>query len=60
MKKENYFFYNSCKDTKIVLALIRELDEAGACILLKKEPKKIYELTANPISYFDIKILWEK
>jgi NAD(P)H dehydrogenase (quinone) len=49
MKKENYFFYNSCKDTKIVLALIRELDEAGACILLKKEPKKIYELTANTI-----------
>ncbi len=40
MKKENYFFYNSCKEAKIGLALIRELGEAGAYILLKKEPKK--------------------
>ena len=60
MKKENNFFYNSCKDAKIGLALIRELGEAGACILLKKEPKKIYELTNNPISYIDIKNTMEK
>ena len=60
MKKENNFFYNSYKDSKIGLALIRELGEAGACILLKKEPKKIYELTANPVSYIDIKNTMEK
>ena len=59
-KKENNLFYNACKDSKIGFALIRELGEAGACILLKKEPKKIYELAAKPISYIDIKDAMEK
>ena len=59
-QKENNFFYNTCKDKKIGLALIRELGEAGACILLKKDPKKIYELCAKPVSYIDIKNAMEK
>ena len=60
MKKENNFFYNTCKDQKIGFRLIRELGEAGACILLKKEPKKIYELSGKPVSYIDIKNTIEK
>ena len=60
MKKENNFFYNTCKDQKIGFRLIRELGEAGACILLKKEPKKIYELSGKPVSYIDIKNAIEK
>lgn len=60
MKKENNFFYNSCGDKKIALALIRELGEAGACILLKKEPKKFYELTGRLLSYLDMKEVMEK
>ena len=60
MKKENNFFYNSCGDMKISLVTIRELGEAGACILLKKENKKIYELSGNPISFVDIKNTMEK
>ena len=60
MKKENNFFYNTCKDKKIGFTLIRDLGEAGACILLKKEPKKIYELCAEPVSFIDIKNAMEK
>ena len=41
MKKDNNIIYNSCGDAKIALVLISELGEAGACILLKKENKKI-------------------
>lgn len=59
-KKENDYFYNSCGDTKISLVTIRELGEAGASILLKKENKKIYELSGNPISFIDIKNAMEK
>lgn len=60
MKKENNYFYNSCGDTKVSLVTIRELGEAGACILLKKENKKIYELSGVPISFVDIKNVMEK
>ena len=60
MKKENNFFYNACKDKKIGFALIRELGEAGANILLKKEQKRIYELSGNLASYVDIKNVMEK
>ena len=60
MKKENNMFYNSCGDKKIAYVLIRELGEAGASILLKKEPKKIYELSGKTISYIDIKNTMEK
>lgn len=59
-KKENDYFYNSCGDTKISLITIRELGEAGASILLKKENKKIYELSGNPISFVDIGKTMEK
>ena len=59
-KKENDYFYNSCGDMKISLVTIRELGEAGAAILLKKENKKIYELSGNPISFVDIKNTMEK
>ena len=45
---------------KIGFALIRELGEAGANILLKKEPKRIYELSGNLASYVDIKNIMEK
>ena len=60
MKEENNFFYNVCKDKKIGFALIRELGEAGACILLKKETKKIYELSGKPVSFIDIRDVMEK
>ena len=60
MKKENNFFYNVCKDKKIAFSTIRELGEAGACILLKKDPKKIYELSGIPASYIDIRDAMEK
>ena len=60
MKKENNFFFNTCKEQKIGFRLIRELGEAGACILLKKEPKKIYESSGKPVSYIDIKNAIEK
>ena len=53
MKEENNIFYNSIKDKKASLALIRELGKAGACILLKKETKKIYELS-GPVSYIEM------
>ena len=53
MKKENNTFYNSIEEKRASLALIRELGEAGACILLKKDPKKIYELS-RPVSYLEI------
>ena len=60
MKKENNLFYNSCGGKKIAFVLIRELGEAGAAILLKKEPKKIYELSGKPVSFVDIKNAMEK
>lgn len=60
MKKENNMFYNSCGDKKIAFVLIRELGEAGAGILLKKENKKIYELSGKPVSFIDIKNAMEK
>ena len=60
MKKENNFFYNTCKDQKICFQLIRELGEVRACILLMKDPKKIYELSGKPVSYIDIKNVIEK
>ena len=60
MKKENNFFYNTCKDQKIGFQLIRELGEVRACILLMKDPKKIYELSGKPVSYIDIKNAIEK
>jgi hypothetical protein len=60
MKKENNFFYNTCKDQKIGFRLIRELGEVRACILLMKDPKKIYELSGKPVSYIDIKNTIEK
>ena len=41
MKKEINFFFKTCKEQKIGFRLIRELGEAGACILLMKFPKKI-------------------
>ena len=60
MKKENNFFYNTCKDQKIGFRLIRELGEVRDCILLMKDPKKIYELSGKPVSYIDIKNAIEK
>ena len=60
MKKENNIIYNSCGDKKIAYVLIRELGEAGAGILLRKENKKIYELSGEPVSYYDIKKAMEK
>ena len=57
MKKENNTFYNSYGDKKIAFQLIRELGEAGACILLKKENKKYI---GKPISFIDIKNANEK
>ena len=60
MKKENNFFFNTCKEQKIGFRLIRELGEAGACILLMKFPKKIYELFSKPVYYIDIKNAIEK
>ena len=60
MKKDNNILYNSCGDKKIALVLISELGEAGASILLKKENKKIYELSGKPVSFFDIKNVMEK
>ena len=59
LKKENDFFYSSC-DKKFAMALVRELGEAGACILLQKEPKKIYELTGRLVSYDEMKNTMEK
>ena len=60
IKEENNILYNACGDSKIALLLIRELGEAGACILLKKEPKKFYELSGVPCSFSDIKNSMEK
>ena len=59
-KKENNLFYNSIGNNKVALVLIRELGEAGASILLQKNPKKIYELSGVPISYIDMKNSMEK
>ena len=60
MKKENNFFFNTCKEQKIGFRLIRELGIVGACILLMKFPKKIYELFSKPVYYIDIKNVIEK
>jgi NAD(P)H dehydrogenase (quinone) len=60
MKKENNFFFNTCKEQKIGFRLIRELGIVGACILLMKFPKKIYELFSKPVYYIDIKNAIEK
>ena len=51
MKKEKISFIYTCKEQKIDFQLIRELGEVGACILLKKIPKKIYELSGKLVSY---------
>lgn len=59
-KEGNNFFYNAFADKKVALVLIRELGEAGASILLKKEPKKIYELSGNPCSFIEMKNAMEK
>ena len=60
MKKEINFFFNTCKEQKFGFRLIRELGEVGACILLMKFPKKIYELFSKPVYYIDIKNVIEK
>jgi len=60
MNKENNFFYNTYKDQKNGFRLIRKLGEVRACILLMKDPKKIYELSGKPVSYIDIKNAIEK
>jgi NAD(P)H dehydrogenase (quinone) len=59
MKKEINFFFNTCKEQKIGFRLIRDFI-VGACILLMKFPKKIYELFNKHVYYIDIKNVIEK
>ena len=57
MKKENNFFYNTCKDLKICFRLIRELGEVRACILLMKFPKKYMNYLVNLFIILILKML---